>query len=109
MKRISLLLLTAGLLSGCASKPPQVATYYDPFTHARTDLTANNILETQGPVREIVSLDASRVFTKGSDNQDHLEVDYLARAETGFLEIPPGETLVILADGKELKFSGSGI
>src|ERR1051326_7846131 len=32
----------------------------------------------------------------------------MGRAETGFLDIPSGETLVILADGLELKFSGSG-
>ena len=32
----------------------------------------------------------------------------MARAETGFLDIPPGETLVIDADGEKLKFTGSG-
>jgi hypothetical protein len=48
------------------------------------------------------------VFRNARDYQYYLEVDYLARAESGFLEIPPGETLVILADGQELKFTGSG-
>jgi len=66
------------------------------------------MLETPGPVREIVWLNASRIFTSGRQPQYYLEVDYLARAETGFVEIPPGETLVILADGRELKFTGSG-
>ena len=31
----------------------------------------------------------------------------MARAETGFLEIPPRLT-VIIADGQEFKFNGSG-
>lgn len=109
MKKLTALLLTVGLFGGCATKAPDVGTYYDPYTQARTDLTANNLLESPpGPVREVVSLNASRVFMNARDYQYYLEVDYLARAETGYLEIPPGETLVILADGQELKFSGSG-
>lgn len=108
VKKLYLLVLGAGILAGCAIKQPEVGTYYDPYTHARTDLTANNLLESSGAVREIVSLNASRVFLTASEYQYYLEVDYLARSETGFLEIPPGETLVILADGQELKFSGSG-
>ncbi len=109
MKTINLLALAGALaVGGCATKAPQVTTYYDPYTHSRTDLTSENILESPGPVREVVSLDASRVFLNPADFQYYLEVEYLARAESGYLDIQPGETLVILADGQELKFSGSG-
>lgn len=109
MKKIQLALLATSLwLTGCATKAPSIATYYDPYSHSRTDLTAQNMLESPEPVREIIYLDASRVFLNARDFQYYLEVEYLARTETGFLDIPPGETLVILADGQELKFSGSG-
>ncbi len=108
MKKLSCLLLAAGLLAGCASNPRPVATYVDPVTRARTDLMAENMLESPEPIREIVWLNASRMFKNAKDYQYYLEVDYMARAETGFLEIPPGETLVIIADGQELKFTGSG-
>jgi hypothetical protein len=102
------LFMAAALLTGCATHQPEVATYIDPITHARTDLMAENMLQSPEPIREIVWLNASRVFTTAKEFQYYLEVDYMARAETGYLEIPPGETLVILADGKELKFNGSG-
>ena len=108
VNKTSILLLAATLLAGCATKSPNVVTYYDPYTKARTDLTGDNMLKSPEPVREIVWLNASRVFTNPRQFQYYLEVDYLARAETGFLDIAPGETLVILADGDELKFSGSG-
>jgi hypothetical protein len=108
VKKIYCLALAAGLLAGCASQPPQVATYIDPYTHARTDLMAENMLESPEPIREVVWLNASRMFRNNREFQCYLEVDYMARAETGFLEIYPGETLVILADGQELKFTGSG-
>jgi hypothetical protein len=109
VKKMTVSVVAASLLVGCATKPPEVATYYDPYTHSRTDLTGENVLETPGaPVREIVALNASRVFTNPREFQYYLEVEYLARAETGYLDIPPGETLVILADGQELKFNGSG-
>jgi len=107
-KQLNLVLLAGTLLAGCATKQPDVATYVDPYTKARTDLMAENMLEGPEPVREVVWLNASRMFHNPRDFQYYLEVDYMARAETGFLEIPSGETLVILADGQELKFSGTG-
>ncbi len=108
MKIHCLLGLVAILLAGCATQRPPVTTYIDPVTRARTDLMAENMLESPDPIREIVWLNASRMFKSARDFQYFLEVDYMARRETGFLEIPPGETLVISADGQEMKFSSSG-
>jgi hypothetical protein len=108
VKKINCLVLAASLLTGCATKAPDVVTYVDPYTKARTDLMAENMLESPEPIREVVWLNASRMFRNARQFQYYLEVDYMARAEAGFLEIPPGETLVILADGQELKFGGSG-
>ncbi|MBI4661657.1 MAG: hypothetical protein HY735_22770 [Verrucomicrobia bacterium] len=102
-------LAAIGLLAGCASIPiPDVATHYDPYTHLRTDLIPENELETQGPVREVLWLNASRVFKDRQYFEYYLEVRYAAREETGLLNINPGTSLSVVADGKELKFRGVG-
>ena len=97
------------LLAGCATKAPDVSTYYDPLTGNRSaDLLSDNLLETAGPPRELVELDASRIWKSYSESVYYLEVRYMARAEVGYLEIPPGETLTVVADGQPLKFDGLG-
>jgi len=97
------------LWAGCASIPvPDVATHYDPHTRLRTDLIPDNLLPTQGPMRELLWLNASRVFKDQQVFEYYLEVHYEAREETGLLNIHPGLSLTIIADGKEFKFRGSG-
>ena len=102
-------LVCGGLLAGCASIPvPDVATHYDPYTHLRTDLIPDNLLETEGQPRELLWPNATRVFKDQQYFEYYLEVRYEAREETGWLNIHPGVTLTIVADGRELKFRGSG-
>lgn len=103
------LALICVLLAGCATEPtPDVTTYVDQGTGLRTDLMGENLLEGKGPTRELVWLNASRVYRNFSDAQYYLEAQYMARDEAGFLEIPSGETLTITLDGQPLKFSGTG-
>jgi hypothetical protein len=107
--KIRYLFAISALLMGCASTPiPNVVTHYDQFTGYRTDLIPANLLEDQGQNREVVWLNASRVFKNRQDYDFYLEVHYEARAETGLLEISPGESLVVDADGREMKFRSSG-
>jgi hypothetical protein len=96
--------------SGCASasKAPDVATHYDRASGFRTDLIPDNLLETEQPTRELLWLNASRVFRSRDDFDYYLEVHYEALPETGYLDIRPGETLVVVADGHEMKFRGNG-
>ena len=97
------------LLAGCASEPaPKVTTYVDQASGLRTDLLGENMLEAKGPPREVVWLNASRVFRNYRDAQYYLEVQYMARKEAGYLEIPSGETLTLILDGQPLGFSGTG-
>lgn len=111
--KVQIGLILAGLmfLAGCATKPPDVATSYDPITGVRTDLMSENMLETeQNPPREVVWLNASRVF-KNYRNREfdyYLDVSYMSREETGYLAIPAGQTLTVIADGQELRFLGNG-
>ena len=101
------LLAVAALLAGCASPAPDVSTYYDQTTGLRTDLMENE-LEAPGQLREIVWLNASRVFHSRKETELFLEATYMAMKDRGFLEIPPGKTLTIIADGKPIVLDGSG-
>lgn len=98
--------VVAALLAGCASPAPDVSTYYDQMTGQRTDLMENE-LEAPGQAREVVALNAYRIQERGKP-QLYLQASYLAMKERGYLEIPPGNTLTIIADGKPFVFDGSG-
>ena len=97
----------AALLAGCASPAPDVITYHDQTTGLRTDLMENE-LESGGQLREIVWLNASRVFHDRKNTELFLEASYMAMKDRGFLEIPPGKTLTIVADGKPIVLDGTG-
>jgi len=109
MKNIFCALLAAVFLAGCASTP-EVTTYVDPLSNQRTDLLSENELPAPGgsQPREIVWLNASRMPVNRTKYQVYLEVLYAVNAEAGPLDIYPGRTLTIVADGQELKFSGLG-
>src|SRR3954464_9650016 len=100
----------AGLLfiTGCAMQAPEVSTYYEPVMGDRTDLLSDNLLDTPGQPRELVYLNASRVWKNYHESMYYLEVSYMARTEVGYLEIPPGKMLTVTVDGKPLKFDGTG-
>lgn len=102
-------LAMAGLLAGCAtSNTPDIVTHYDQFTGFRTDMIPENLLDDPNNNRDMVWLNASRIFKDFKNFDYYLEVHYKARAEAGLLDITPGPSLVVIADGKEMKFRGSG-
>lgn len=93
--------------AGCV-QTPDVTTYVDPTTRQRTDLLSENELATPPNPREIIWLNASRIPISRKENRINLEVVYGARPEAGYLDILPGRTLTVIADGQELKFAGIG-
>lgn len=98
-------------LAGCATEPPPpVTTYYDNTSGMRTDLLSENYLTSSAQPREVVQLNAARVFKdlKNVRSEYYLEVNYLAKAEVGYLDIPPGSSLTLVLDGQPQKFSGLG-
>ena len=107
MKRFLILLAALGLIIGCETKPPATATTYDPITGTRTDVS-ENLLQSEGTPREVVYLNMFREYRSARRADYYLEAFYMAPAEAGYLEIPPGQTLTITADGDTLKFNGNG-
>jgi hypothetical protein len=106
MKTNCLAIALLCLLAGCATEPPPTATYYDPVTGARTDVS-ENLLATDGRPREVIWLNAFRDSQAGKPVY-YLEVQYVAPADVGYLDIPPGETLTLVVDGKPMKLDSSG-
>lgn len=100
--------LLLALVLGCSTPIPDVASHYDAVSGLRTDLLSDNLLTTEGPPRELVWLNASRLFKNSRDADYYLEVSYMATQEVGALEIQPGDSLTIVTDSKELVFSGTG-
>lgn len=109
MKKLHIVLLsiTVALATACHTTAP-TTTFMDPISGLRTDLMGENLLDTKEPAREMVWLSASRMFKKGGGSTCYLEVHHAANSETGPLDIYPGKTLAIIADGKETKFGGIG-
>lgn len=97
-----------GLVAGCAYRTAPVTTHYD-MAGLRTDLMEENQLpNVSTPPREVVWLNAFRTYNAQADSAYYLEVKYLARAESGLLDIPYGETLTLVLDGRSLRLSGLG-
>ncbi len=108
MKATLILIAGLGLAAGCATHTPDVSTFYDQVSGLRTDLMSDNELEAPGTPREVVWLNASRVFRDYNRSEYYLEVAYMAMADRGYFEIPPGQSLTLIVDGKPMMFDGSG-
>jgi hypothetical protein len=108
VKNLLVSVAAACLMAGCARTLPPVGTYTD-LSGLRTDLLEGNRLPSPvNPPREIVWLNASRIYKTPSDSVYYLEVEYMAKVEAGLLDIPYGETLTLVLDGKPMKFTGAG-
>lgn len=107
MKRYLLGLALLSTLTACVTPETRVTSYQDSFSGS-TDMLVDNELPSPSQPREVVWLDAYRIL-KGAQRAYYLQVRYLATAEVGFVDIEPGQSLTILADGETIKFySASG-
>lgn len=109
MKQLPSLMFLALVLAGCATKAPDVTTQVNQFTNERTDAMEDVLLKGPGnPPRELIWLSATRYSKQFNRAPIFIGVKYMARAETGALDIDPGQSLTIIADGTPYKLTGSG-
>jgi hypothetical protein len=92
---------------GCGTTP-EVTSYVNPVSGRRTDVLAENLIEAPGQSREMLWLNAYRDFQDQYRFKYYLEVIFGAREEAGYLDIGPGRSLTITADGNEMNFVGLG-
>jgi hypothetical protein len=95
-------LATLSVLTACNTPQTKVTTYYDEFSGS-TDMLADNELPSPAQPREVVWLDAFRLVRDGK-RVYYFEARYLATAEVGWLEIEPGVSLIVTADGQTFRF-----
>ncbi len=108
MKTTFTLIALIGILAGCATKPPPVATDINPITGDRTDVSDIILPGDSATPREVMCLNPFRVVQAGIQPKYYLIARYIAPAEVGYLEIPPGQTLTLYADGNPIKLDSSG-
>lgn len=94
-------------VSGCGTTQ-EVTSYTNPASGRRTDILTDNLLDAPGETREMLWLNAYRDFSDRNHFKYYLEAVYGARKEAGYLNINPGRTLTITADGQEMSFAGLG-
>jgi hypothetical protein len=95
------------LLGGCASAPEQ-----DTYTHRGggegMDITLDNLLASKEDQSYLLWFNAVRMREGAWDSKYYLEVRYEGASDAGFLNIAPGETLLLTVDGQTMRFSGPG-
>jgi hypothetical protein len=110
MKAQYVLTLVVGLLlAGCASPPES-----DSYTHRATltgpdmDITLDNLLESSEDRSYLAWLSAVRVRDDAWQSRYYLEVRYEGASDAGYIDLAPGESLLMEVDGEKLRFRGLG-
>jgi len=107
--RIVLSLVVGLLLAGCAGAPET-----DTYTHRAAmsgpdmDMTLDNLLESSEDRSYLVWLSAVRVRDNAWEARYYLEVRYEGANDAGFIDLAPGETLLLSVDGELMRFRGLG-
>ena len=108
-KELLLVAICAGWLVGCeTTPPPDVVSRTDELTGRQSHLITDNIIEDPSQNDSLLWLNASELFTYKGASRYYIEVRFQARPERGLIEISPGQSLTITADGAALRFTGPG-
>ena len=110
MKSNVLPVLIAGLLlAGCATPPEkEIYTYRADFGGPDMDLIMDNELVSEEDKTSILWLNASRIRDSAWDSRYYLEANYQTLRQIGWLDVRPGQSLIIHVDGEEIRLTGQG-
>lgn len=104
---LMLVLAVAGLVAGCSSMSNSGAvSYVDEYRGERYDTTTDSPLESSSVPGAQVWLNASRITQKYGSVLFYLDVH--VESPTTWLAIEPGQSLILVIDGDEIRFDGSG-
>ncbi len=103
------LAVAAGFLAGCETTAPDaVVSRTDEITGRQSHLITDNIVEDPSQTDSLLWLNASELFTYRGAAKYYLEVRFQARPERGLIEIGPGQSLTVTADGVPIRLTGPG-
>jgi hypothetical protein len=96
------------LLAGC-STPPSSSNYtYRAIAGHDMDIILDNLIESPEDRSYLIWLNAVRLREGLWDSRYLLEVRYEGASDAGYLDLGPGETLIVTVDGQPLRFKGPG-
>jgi hypothetical protein len=111
MNAKTLLTLSLGLLlwAGCAGKPASdTYTYRGSMTGADMDMTLDNLLESSEDRSYLIWVNAVRQREGAWDSTYFLDVRYAGASDAGYMDIGPGETLLLTVDGQPMRLRSAG-
>ncbi len=106
-----LLTLSLGLLlwAGCAGKPASdTYTYRGSLTGDDMDMTLDNLLESGEDRSYLIYVNAVRKRGGAWDSTYYIDVGYAGASDAGYMDIGPGETLILTVDGQPMRFRSVG-
>jgi hypothetical protein len=108
--RVLTILAAVFLLAGCGTTTPTGSTYTvrDSMTGPDMDVTLDNLIESAEDRSYQVQLNPIRVREGAWDARYYLEARYAGASDAGYMEIEPGDSLILTVDGETLRFRGAG-
>jgi len=108
--RVLISLAAILVVAGCRTTTPTGSTYTvrDAGAGPDLDVTLNNLLESTEDRSYLVWLNGVRIRDGAWDARYYLEIRYQGASDAGFMEIEPGESLVLTVDGQTMRFRGPG-
>ena len=106
-----LLTLSLGLLlwAGCVGKPASdTYTYRGGMTGDAMDMTLDNLLESGEDRSYLIWVNAVRERKDAWESDYYLDVRYAGASDAGYMDIGPGETLLLSVDGQPVRLRGAG-
>lgn len=109
MQKLLIVFAGMALLAGCSTTPTgSTYTHRETFAGPDMDVIPDNLLESAEDRSYQVMLNAVRVREGAWEARYFLEIRYAGASDAGYIEIGPGETLLLTVDGQALRFRGPG-
>jgi hypothetical protein len=104
-----MMLAAVMVLAGCSTTPSGTSSYtHRGIAGPDMDVTLDNLVESSEDRSYLIWFNAVRLREGAWDSRYYLEIRYEGASDAGFIEIGPGESLLVTVDGQTLRFRGPG-